>query len=236
MNRFSYIVIALIVASGFSVMGLFIGDGLRNIKSTDRYVNVRGLSEREVTADTAKLLIHVEHAGSTPAAIFPLIAETQKLVLAFLTQEGIKEAEIETGQWSTTRTAAQELKDDPSLPRYSVSSIVSVTTHNVEAIQNAYRKINDLRMKTKGGVMESDVSYSFTGVGRLRAEMIAAATKDARNAALQFAMDSGSKVGPIRNASQGVFQITAPGQDNDDGLSIRKNVRVVTTVDYQLRD
>ncbi len=182
------------------------------------------------------LLIHVEHAGSTPAAIFPLIAETQKLVLAFLTQEGIKEAEIETGQWSTTRTAAQELKDDPSLPRYSVSSIVSVTTHNVEAIQNAYRKINDLRMKTKGGVMESDVSYSFTGVGRLRAEMIAAATKDARNAALQFAMDSGSKVGPIRNASQGVFQITAPGQDNDDGLSIRKNVRVVTTVDYQLRD
>jgi len=235
-NRFSYIVIALIVASGFSVMGLFFGDGLRNIKSTDRYVNVRGLSEREVTADTAKLLIHVEHAGSTPAAIFPLIAETQKLVLAFLTQEGIKEAEIETGQWSTTRTAAQELKDDPSLPRYSVSSIVSVTTHNVEAIQNAYRKINDLRMKTKGGVMESDVSYSFTGVGRLRAEMIAAATKDARNAALQFAMDSGSKVGPIRNASQGVFQITAPGQDNDDGLSIRKNVRVVTTVDYQLRD
>jgi len=170
-------VIALIVASGFSVMGLFIGDGLRNIKSTDRYVNVRGLSEREVTADTAKLLIHVEHAGSTPAAIFPLIAETQKLVLAFLTQEGIKEAEIETGQWSTTRTGAQALKDDPSLPRYSVSSIVSVTTHNVEAIQNAYRKINDLRMKTKGGVMESDVSYSFTGVGRLRAEMIAAATK-----------------------------------------------------------
>src|SRR5690348_199817 len=115
-NRVSFVVIALIVASGFSVMGLFIGDGLRNIRSTDRYVNVRGLSEREVTADTAKLLIHIDQTGAAPAAIFPLVAETQKLVLAFLAQEGIKEAEIETGQWSTTRTAAQDLKDDASLP------------------------------------------------------------------------------------------------------------------------
>ena len=70
----------------------------------------------------------------------------------------------------------------------------------------------------------------------MRAEMIAAATKDARNAAVQFAMDSGSKVGSIRNASQGVFQITAPGQDSDDVRSVRKNVRVVTTVDYELKD
>ena len=236
MNRFSYILVALIAAGGFSVMGLFIGDGLRDMKSAERYVNVRGLSEREVSADTAKLLIHVEHAGSAPTAIFPLVVETQKLVLAFLMEEGIKEAEIQTGQWSTTRTAAQDLKDDPSLPRYSVATTVAVTTPNVGAVQSAYRKINDLRMKTKGGVTEADVSYSFAGVGRLRAEMIAAATKDARNAALQFAMDSGSKVGSIRNASQGIFQITAPGQDTDDTQSVRKNVRVVTTVNYQLTD
>jgi len=234
--RLADVATALIVASGLAVMGFFIGDGLRNIRSTDRYVNVRGLSERDVTADTAKLLIHIEHAGSAPTAIFPLIAETQKLVLAFLTQEGIKEAEIETGQWTTVRTTAQDLKDDPSLPHYAVSSVISVTTHDIEATQSAYRKINDLRIKTKGGVTGSDVSYSFTGVGQLRAEMIAAATKDARNAAVQFAADSGSKVGSIRNASQGIFQITAPGQDSEDAQSVRKNVRVVTTVDYQLKD
>jgi hypothetical protein len=235
-NRLSYVAIALIVAGGFSVMGFFIGDGLRNIRSTDRYVNVRGLSEREVAADTAKLFIHVEHTGSAPAAIFPIIAETQKRVLAFLAQEGIKDDEIETGQWTTTRTSAQDLKDDPSRPRYSVSSVINVMTRNIGATQSAYRKINDLRIQTNGGVTESDVAYSFTGVAQLRAEMIAAATKDARNAAVQFAADSGSKVGSIRNASQGVFQITVPGQDSDDVRSVRKNVRVVTTVDYELKD
>jgi hypothetical protein len=178
----------------------------------------------------------LEPGGDRCSSLIGELAETQKLVLAFLTQEGIKEAEIETGQWTTVRTTAQDLKDDPSLPHYAVSSVISATTHDIEATQSAYRKINDLRIKTKGGVTGSDVSYSFTGVGQLRAEMIAAATKDARNAAVQFAADSGSKVGSIRNASQGIFQITAPGQDGDDAQSVRKNVRVVTTVDYQLKD
>lgn len=66
--------------------------------------------------------------------------------------------------------------------------------------------------------------------------MIAAATKDARNAALQFATDSGSEVGSISDASQGVFQIFASGSDEDDPTAINKTVRVVTTVTYALQD
>ena len=53
--------------------------------------------------------------------------------------------------------------------------------------------------------------------------MIAAATKDARNAALQFTTDSGSQVGSISDASQGVFQIFASGSDEDDPTAINGN-------------
>jgi hypothetical protein len=71
--------------------------------------------------------------------------------------------------------------------------------------------------------------------------MIAEATKDARNAALQFAQDSGSRVGMIRSASQGVFQITTPNSGDselggEDKTSVNKRVRVVTTVSYELLD
>jgi uncharacterized protein len=236
MKPLSALAVALIIAAGLGVMGFFVGDGIRNIRSTDRYVNVRGLSEREVSADTATLSIHMERSGPAASAIFPALAATQAQVQAFLAQEGVKEDEMQTGQWTTTRTGAQELKNDPTLPRYSVDGVITVTTHNIEATQSAYRKINDLRVKTSGAVTEAAVIYSFTGIGKLRSEMIAAATQDARNAAAQFAKDSGSRVGSIRNASQGIFQITVPGEDHDDSQSIRKNVRVVTTVDYELRD
>jgi len=230
------VAIAVILAVGFAVMGFFIGEGLRNIRTTDRYVNVRGLAEREVNADTAEIAIHVERQGAAPAAIFPALLQTQEQVRAFLAHEGIKDDEIQIGQWTTKRTDAQELKQDPTLPHYTVSGVIDVTTHNIRAVLSADDKLNDLRVKTQGSVTTSDVGYSFTGVGKLRSDMIAAATKDARNAAAQFAMDSGSKVGTIRNASQGGFQILAPGQDHDDPLSVRKVVRVVTTVDYQLTD
>ncbi|ENT2428745.1 SIMPL domain-containing protein, partial [Escherichia coli] len=53
---------------------------------------------------------------------------------------------------------------------------------------------------------------------------------------LQFATDSGSQVGSISDASQGVFQIFASGSDEDDPTAINKTVRVVTTVTYALQD
>ena len=85
---------------------------------------VRGLCEREVTADTATLSIHMERSGPSPAAIFPALAAKQAQVQAFLAEEGIKEDEMQAGQWTTTRTSAQELKNDSSLPRYSVGGVI----------------------------------------------------------------------------------------------------------------
>lgn len=96
--------------------------------------------------------------------------------------------------------------------------------------------LNELQISTDGAIADSKIAYRFNGIGALRAEMIAAATKDARNAALQFATDSGSQVGSISDASQGVFQILASGSDEDDPAAMNKTVRVVTTVTYELVD
>ena len=62
--------------------------------------------------------------------------------------------------------------------------------------------------------------------------MIAEATRDARRSAEQFAGDSGSQVGGIRNAQQGYFSI----QDRDKFSPEFKKIRVVTTVQFFLED
>jgi len=220
---------SVVLAGGLAVMGYFIGDGLHSLKPNTRNVSVRGLSEREVLADTAQLVIKFANVGASPEKIFPTLTATQKQVLAFLKGGGIKDEDITIGQWSTSRTSADDLKNDPSLPLFEVSGAITVSTQDVSAVEQVYKKLNDLRVATNGAVEGGAKSYSFNGLAPIRAEMIAAATKDARNAALQFAADSDSKVGSIATASQGVFQVL--GDDGD----VRKTVRVVTTVNYELR-
>jgi len=81
-------------------------------------------------------------------------------------------------------------------------------------------------------------TYLYTRLNDVKPEMIAEATARAREAAEKFAADSGSRLGGIRRANQGVFQILprdeAPGVQ--EGSQINKRVRVVTTVSYLLAD
>lgn len=81
-------------------------------------------------------------------------------------------------------------------------------------------------------------TFVFTGLNKLKPSMIADATARAREAAQQFAADSKSEIGDIRQASQGVFEILP--RDQAAGISeesqVAKTVRVVSTVDYSLRN
>jgi uncharacterized protein len=91
------------------------------------------------------------------------------------------------------------------------------------------------------------LAYKFSGLNSVKPDMITEATRNARAAANRFALDSGSKVGSIRQANQGVFSILPAEQGSDTGepgefsagnssadSSLMKIVRVVTTVEYYL--
>ena len=71
-----------------------------------------------------------------------------------------------------------------------------------------------------------------TGLNKIKPQMIEEATINARAVAEKFAKDSQSKLGKIRNASQGVFSIN----DRDENTPYIKKVRVVSTIDFALED
>jgi len=82
----------------------------------------------------------------------------------------------------------------------------------------------------------SGMVFSFTRLNEIKPMMIAEATRDARKGAEQFAQDSGTSVGSIRQATQGYFSI-GPRDGNSTGNgsdSPLQKVRVVTTIDFYL--
>jgi hypothetical protein len=90
---------------------------------------------------------------------------------------------------------------------------------------------------SRTGFGPSGPTFLFTKLNDLKPNMLAEAAANARQAAEQFANDSHSRLGGIRQANQGLFVIMprnqAPGVT--EGTEVSKTVRVVSTVQYYLR-
>ena len=74
--------------------------------------------------------------------------------------------------------------------------------------------------------------FDYTQLNAIKPTLIAEATAAARSSAEQFAKDSGARIGGIRSANQGVVSI----ENRDAGSPQIKKIRVVTTVEYFLKD
>lgn len=99
---------------------------------------------------------------------------------------------------------------------YQLIQSIQIESKDVEAIEELSRSITELL--NKGVTFYSDAPrYYFTGMADLKIEMIAKATEDARIRAENIAQNSGGKLGDLKSAKMGVFQIT--GQNSTEEYS-----------------
>jgi uncharacterized protein len=236
---------------GLVLGGWVLGAQIKAIKLADRYVTVKGLVERTVKSDTAIWPVTFKEAGNDLPAVFAKSEADKAAVLKFFTGQGISAQELSVGQIQVTDKQANEYGNNTSGPRYIVQQTVTVQSSDVDKIARAGEKTAELvqaGIVVGGGLGQGGISYKFTGLNALKPDMITEATRNARASADRFAADSGSQVGSIRSANQGVFSIsaanagseTAPdengaqGSDEQADSSVMKKVRVVATVDYYL--
>ena len=222
---------ASIVALGLIVGGFVLGDGLVRMKAAERSVTVRGLAEREVTADLATWTVSF---ASTATNLQTAQANTDRdaeAVRAFFEELGFPAEEL-----TPAGINVSSYTNDGTV-FYTVRQRTVLRTRDIDRAQRAVRRQAEL---VRDGVVLEDgsgISYTFTGLNDIKPRMVPEATKDARAAAEQFAQDSGAAVGGIHKATQGYFSIDArDGEAGGWGIGDTpfKKVRVVTTVDFAL--
>lgn len=226
-----------LVALGLAVGGWFVGQGVVNARVGDRSVTVRGLAERDVVADVAVLPLRFTASGDVLSEVQARIDRDTEIVRAFLRAQGYADEEVQLGRLEVTDLLSREYRPDNVPARFILAQTVMVRTGDVARVGATTRSLNEL---VRQGVVLQDFrgpSYFFTGLNEVRPEMIAEATASARQGAEQFAEDSGQAVGPIKQATQGYFEILPrdPTPDGDESSTPNKRLRVVTTVTYRLR-
>lgn len=224
-----------LLAAGMIGGGALIGQGVVNARVGDRTVSVRGLAERDVRADLAILPVRFTASGEVLSEVQARIDSDLVIVRRFLAQQGYPADAVALGRLEVADRRAREYGSQDQGPRFILAQTVIVRSGDVDRVQNTTRALNDL---IRQGVVLQDFtgpSYIFTGLNEVRPAMIAEATASARSGAEQFAKDSGTGVGAIREASQGYFEILARDESGDERQTPDKKVRVVTTIRYALR-
>lgn len=224
----------LVLAVGVALGGHFVGHGLYEARASDRYVTVRGLAEREVPANLVVWPITYAVTADDLQSLQSRTDTAAAKIRAFL-EGDFSDDEISTSQARVTDRQAQGMMDQSGrLERYVAESTVTVRSTRIEAVRAAMERSGELVAEGVALIRsyETSTEYFFTALDEVKPEMIREATRDARRAAQQFAEDSGSRVGGIRNAQQGYFSI----EDRDRFSPEHKKIRVVTTVQYFLED
>jgi len=228
-------VLGITIGLGIAFAGYRIGDALYKIKAGQRYVSVKGLAEKEVSADLVIWPLAFVETDNDLARLQQKVNRDYSIIRDFLLNQGFTGKEIyKTPPVITDYQSMGYVKKNMPAYRYKAGASILLRSEKVKlAIQSMGR--SDTLVK-KGVALVRDYNHRteflFTSLNKIKPGMIAEATRGARKAAEQFARDSGSKVGAIRRARQGFFTI----RNRDASSPYYKKVRVVTTVEYFLID
>jgi hypothetical protein len=238
------VVTAALVALGLGLGGWFVGRGLVRVRTGDRFVTVKGVAEREVEADLAFWPFRLSSTSNDLGTAQAGIDRSTRLIMAFLARHGIDTTQVESRGLEVTDLLAERYRGEGNIQsRFIVSQTIMVRSTTPAVIQAASQRMGEL---VEAGVVFSGgegygpvrPTYLFKSLNDVKPQMIAEATANARLAAVQFAADSKSRLGGIRQANQGTFVILprdqAPGIAEES--QIHKTLRVVATVEYYLHD
>lgn len=226
---------ALLVGVGLLLLGLCIKAGFNSISDNARVVSVRGLCERDVMANKVTWPIVSKQVGDDLPTIYQNVEATNGAILKFLKSNGVTDAEIAVNAPQVVDLQADRYNNSPVPYRYNVTEVIVVTSERVKEINKLIERQTELLrdgIAIVAGDYNYQTQYEYTDLNSIKPAMIAEATKNAREAAQKFAEDSKSKLGKIKTASQGQFSIS----DRDQYTPYIKHVRVVSTIDYYLKD
>lgn len=228
-------VAAAVLAAGMVAGSAILASSLIEFRAMERVVQVKGLSEREVAADTVIWPIKFNDVDNNLTTLVANVERKNEQIQAFLKLQGFSQKEITVAVPQIVDRQAGYYDPNANQMRYTASSTVTVYSSNVDLVHQAMAKLLELSktgIAIAGQDYDTKPEFIFSGLNELKPDMIAEATRNAREVATKFAADSDSKLGKIKTASQGQFSIT----DRDSNTPYIKKVRVVATVDYYLSD
>jgi len=222
-NKIMFIGVALTIFAILLSGALFVS--AKGFSKQGAYIEVKGLSEKIVKADTAIWTMSFEAKSNNIDALYSDIEKNLNTIKAFLKEKGFEDSEINIAPVNIYQDTYKE-----AVFRYNSNNQISVYTKKVEVAKAASNET--LLLGKKGVVLGyNNISFEFSDLNSIKPEMLAEAIKNARSTADNFAKNAGSRVGEVARGNQGVFEM----ENKDPGSPEYKKIRLVSTLRFLLK-
>ncbi len=238
-NAFPQLFAGLTLLSASLIISSFMWAGaIRNIKRVDDALVVTGSAKRPIRSDYIVWRISISSQQPTTQAAYQQLKGWEARIKSYLKQAKVPESEVSLTSLETT--AIPEVvngKDTGKTLAYRLSQRLEIRSSEVDRYAKLSQSINELI--NEGIPLTSEPpEYLYNELSKLRIEMIAEATKDAKARAEAITRSTGNRVGGVRGADTGVFQIaprnsTAVSNGGSyDTSSIEKDITAVVSVKF----
>ena len=237
-GAYSRIIVAIIIAAGFITAAFYVTSGFVKIKSGSNVITVTGSAKKQITSDLVVWTGSFSAKSQDLKTAYSLLEGNKNSVQTYLDKQGLTDKIV----YSSINTnihyvMGQYGQQTSEIEAYELSQDVTISSANIDKITEISRNITELI--NEGVQFQSQPpQYMYTKIADLKIEMLAAATKDASTRAQMIAENAGSKLGKLKSASMGVFQIT-PKYSNDvtdyginDTTSLDKEITAVVNCQF----
>lgn len=214
------IVIGIIAAIAFVAAVWVAGYYFYKTKGPAKTMSVVGLAEQDFESDLIVWDLNYSVRNMNMKDAYSLLKEQNNVVKEYLKSKGLGEDEMifnavthyADNDWEWNEAARRSFE---VFKGYVLTQSIRIESTDVEKVEKISREVTEL-LDQGIQIDGNNVSYYYTKLADLKIEMLANATKDARNRAETIAKNAGSSLGGLKTANMGVFQITAPNSADED--------------------
>jgi len=210
---------AIIFGLSIIIASIFLGKAYVDRNKTAGEIQVTGLGNTDFSSD---LVVWEGRFGAQNMNLkqaYKSLENTKATVNQYLSKKGLDQKELVFSAVKTTPQNKQIYSPNGNyigqeFTGYELTQTVQIESKDVEKVEKISREITELL--NQGVQLYSDAPrYYYTKLADLKIEMISKATEDARIRAEKIAEFSGGKLGELKSAKMGVFQITGQNSKED---------------------
>lgn len=240
-NQFIWVWVALVLALGLILASYIASTTILQLKSAANTITVTGSAKQQIKSDLAVWTGYFSTQSEQLDTAYAQLQSGKEKVSAYLLSQGIEEKDIVFSSINVERTNVMLPSGVYSneLEAYTLSQQVELRSSDVDEITDLAREATEL-INQGVEIQSYEPQYFYTKLADLKIQMLARATKDAVERAEQIAQNAGSRVGSLRYAQMGVFQITPlySNEISDYGIndisSLDKEITAVINCQFEV--